>query len=247
MLEHRHEHRVGPARIAEATGVTARTVTRILRRHQEPLLWELDPVTGEQIRASRATTKRYEHSAPGDLIHIDVKKLGKISPGGGWRADPKQSKANHASGHHRLGYDYVHSAVDDHSRTAYSEALPDETGATCAAFLLRAAAYFASIGIPEIRRVITDNAFAYRRSEAFQAAVESLGAKQKFIKPHCPWQNGKVERFNRTLATEWAYARPFTSNEERTKDLARFLKYYNTERTHQGIGTTPIKRVSPTS
>jgi len=238
---------VGPARIAEATGVTARTVTRILRRHQEPLLWELDPVTGEQIRASRATTKRYEHSAPGDLIHIDVKKLGKISPGGGWRADPKQSKANHASGHHRLGYDYVHSAVDDHSRTAYSEALPDETGATCAAFLLRAAAYFASIGIPEIRRVITDNAFAYRRSEAFQAAVESLGAKQKFIKPHCPWQNGKVERFNRTLATEWAYARPFTSNEERTKDLARFLKYYNTERTHQGIGTTPIKRVSPTS
>ncbi|WP_197332391.1 integrase core domain-containing protein, partial [Ralstonia solanacearum] len=111
-----------------------------------------------------------------------------------------------------IGFDYVHAAVDDHTRLAYAEIHPDEKGATAAGFLTRAAAYFAGRGITRIERVITDNAFAYRHSTAFKNAVQDLGARQKFIRPHCPWQNGKVERFNRTLATEWAYRQPFTSN-----------------------------------
>jgi transposase InsO family protein len=94
----------------------------------------------------------------------------------------------------KIGYDYVHSLVDDYSRLAYSEILTDETGTTCAAFLLGAAAYFGAHGIPRIERLITDNALAYRHSTAVNQAVAQLGAKHKFIKPHCPWQNGKVER-----------------------------------------------------
>jgi transposase InsO family protein len=105
--------------------------------------------------------------------------------------------------------------VDDHTRLAYAEIHPDEKGTTAAEFLIRAAAYFASHGITRIERVISDNAFAYRHSAAFQAAIGNLGARQKFIKPHCPWQNGKVERFNRTLAAEWAYREPFVSNQAR--------------------------------
>ena len=113
--------------------------------------------------------------------------------------------------------------------------------------LIRAAEFFAKNGIPKIQRILSDNAFAYRNSAAFKEAVASLGADQRFIKPHCPWTNGKVERLNRTLATEWAYSPVFTSNDERTAALAPWLNYYNTERIHGGIGATPISRVSPTS
>ena len=138
--------------------------------------------------------------------------------------------------------------VDDHSRLAYAEVLADETGQTCAGFLQRAAAYFASRGITRIERVITDNAFAYRHSAAFGAAVAGLGARQKFIRPHCPWQNGKVERFNRTLAIEWAYRQVFTSSAHRQDALAPWLEYYNTERGHAALGGhPPMNRVPPTS
>ena len=123
----------------------------------------------------------------------------------------------------KIGYDYVHSMVDDHSRLAYSEILPDEKGPTCAGFIARAAAFFAGHGITSIERVITDNHFSYRKSTHVKAAVEAVGAKHKFIRPHCPWQNGKVERFNRTLATEWAYRQVFTSNDERAAALAPWL------------------------
>jgi transposase InsO family protein len=139
----------------------------------------------------------------------------------------------------RIGFDYVHSLVDDHSRLAYSEILPNEKGVTCAGFLLRAAGYFAEHGIGRIERVMTDNHLGYKRSAAVRAAIELLAARHAFIKPHCPWQNGKVERFNRTLQIEWAYRRIFHSNAERTADLAPWLQFYNTERRHTALGGKP--------
>ncbi len=143
------------------------------------------------------------------------------------------------------GYDYVHSLVDDHSRLAYSEVLPDEKGVTCAGFLGRAAAYVAGHGIPTIERVMTDNAWAYKHS--LKAVCAQLGARQKFIRPHCPWQNGKVERFNSTLATEWAYRQTFTSNDERTAALAPWIEHYNTEHRHSALGgKPPVSRLAPT-
>ena len=244
VLEARARLRFGPARLSAETGVPARTISRILTRHEVPKLAWCDPITGDLIRASRSTQNRYEHPHPGDLIHVDVKKLGRIPDGGGWRVHGRA--ANTRNRKTPVGFDYVHAAVDDHTRLAYAEIHPDEKGATAAGFLTRAAAHFASHGITRIERVITDNAFAYRYSTAFKAAVANLGARQKFIKPHCPWQNGKVERFNRTLATEWAYRRPFTSNAARAAALAPWLEHYNTERIHTGHGTTPAARVSPT-
>ena len=153
---------------------------------------------------------RYEREHPGELIHIDVKKLGRIPDGGGWRIHGRTAQART---HRLVGFDYVHAAIDDHSRLAYAEIHPDETGATCAGFLVRAAAFFAECGITRIERVMTDNAFGYRLSHDFQAALARLGARHVLIRPHCPWQNGKVERLNRTLQREWAYPRPFLSND----------------------------------
>lgn len=245
VLAHRRQHRQGPARISAATGVAPRTVSAILRRHRMPVLACLDPITGVVIRASRATTGRYERQRPGELVHIDVKKIGKIPDGGGWRVHGRAAASPARNKRGRIGYDYVHAAVDDHSRLAYTEIHDDDKGVTCAGFLTRAAAFFASMGIPRIERVITDNAFAYRNSAAFIAAVQALSAKQKFIKPHCPWQNGKVERLNRTLAIEWAYRQPFTSNQARRDALADWLIFYNTERGHTALGgKPPITRVS---
>jgi transposase InsO family protein len=231
----RDTHRVGRDEVARRTGVPARTVSRILARHgRAPLAW-LDPTTGQLIRASRSTALRYERDAPGDLLHVDVKKLGRIPDGGGWRVHGRSERPNRKRG---LGFDYVHAAVDDHSRMAYAEVLPDEKGATAAGFLLRAAEYFAGHGIT-IREVLTDNAFAYRRSSAFRDAAGVLGAKQRFIKPHCPWQNGKVERFNRTLQVEWAYRQPFASNTDRAAALDPWLEHYNTQRAHTALGGHP--------
>lgn len=241
VLRARRELKAGPLRIAAVTAVPARTVARILARHSVPPLAWCDPLTGEVIRASRATANRYERDKPGELVHIDVKKLGRIPDGGGWRAHGR-SEAVRGRG---LGFDYVHVVIDDHSRLAYAEIHPDEKGVTAAGVLLRAGEFFRSCGIPKIERVISDNAFAYRNSKAFKNAVTQLGAVQRFIKPHCPWTNGKVERLNRTLATEWAYRQVFTSNQARTDALAPWLNHYNTERIHTGIGGTPISRVSP--
>jgi transposase InsO family protein len=218
-------------------------VGRILQRHGVPRLADCDPLTGAPIRAARATANRYERARPGELVHLDVKKLGRIPDGGGWRVHGRSEQVR-GNG---IGYDYVHVAIDDHTRIGYAEVLPDEKGTTAAAFLTRAARYFAGHGIHRIERVITDNAFAYRKSTAFREAVADLGAVQRFIKPHCPWTNGKAERFNRTLQTEWAYRQAFTSSNHRQDALAPWLQHYNTERIHTGIGVTPITRVSPTS
>jgi transposase InsO family protein len=200
VLAARERLRQGPIRLAVATGVPARTVTRILRRHGVPPLSWCDPISGALIRASRATEVRYERDRPGELVHIDVKKLGRIPDGGGWRIQGGTA-ANHQSRVDKtpIGFDYVHAAVDDHSRLAYAEIHSDETSATAAGFLVRAADFFARHGIPRIERILTDNALAFRRAHAFREAVAAIGAEQRFIKPHCPWTNGKVERFNRTL------------------------------------------------
>ena len=211
-----------------------------------PYLHELDPISGAVIRTSKATAVRYQRDRPGELVHVDVKKIGKIPEGGGWRLHGRGSGQGRRRGV-KVGYDYVHSMVDDCTRLAYSEVHDDETALTCAGFLRRAAVYFAGHGITVIERVMTDNAFAYRYGRAFQAVIADLGARQKFIRPHCPWQNGKVERFNRTLQTEWAYRQPFTSNQDRRDALAPWLHEYNTQRRHTALGgQPPTSRLSPT-
>lgn len=239
VLTARAQHREGQDVLGPKIGVPPRTVARILRRHGVPYLRQCDPMTGEVIRSSKQTAQRYERDRPGELVHMDVKKLGKIPDGGGWRAHGRAETQAAKNKRPLIGYDYVHSLVDDHSRLAYSEILPDERGETCAAFLRRAAAYFAAKGIARIERVMTDNAFAYRHSGEMKKACADLGAKQKFIKPHCPWQNGKVERLNRTLATEWAYHQAFTSNADRAAALAPWLEHYNTVRRHSSLGGKP--------
>lgn len=243
----RRKERHGQDWIGADLGVPARTVSRVLRRHAVPYLRECDPLTGEVIRASKTTAVRYERHRPGELVHVDVKKIGKIPDGGGWKAHGRQMGSTAAKKKAKIGYDYVHSMVDDHSRLAYSEILNDEKGSTCAGFLRRAAVFFAAHGITQIERVITDNHWSYRRSEDFAIAISDLGAKHKFIKPHCPWQNGKVERFNRTLATEWAYRQVFLTNDSRAAALAPWLEVYNTVRRHTALaGLPPISRLSPT-
>ena len=243
----RREQRRGQDWIGPELGVPARTVARVLRRHGVPYLRECDPLTGEMIRASKTTAVRYERDRPGELVHVDVKKIGKIPDGGGWKAHGRQMGSTSAKRRARIGYDYVHSMVDDHSRLAYSEILPDEKGPTCAAFMLRAAEYFAAHGITGIERVLTDNHWSYRRSTDVRDAIAALGAKHRFIKPHCPWQNGKVERFNRTLQVEWAYRQVFLTNADRSAALAPWLEFYNTRRRHTALGgQPPTSRLSPT-
>ena len=239
----RRRHRCGPDDIAAKLGVSPRTASRVLRRHDVPYLRDCDPMTGAVIRTSKATAVRYEKTRPGELVHMDVKKLGRIPDGGGWRVHGRgQADVDH---NRRNGFDFVHSLVDDHSRLAYSEILPDEKGLTCAEFLRRAANYFHAHGITTIERIMTDNAWAYRYS--LRAVCADLGARQVFIKPHCPWQNGKVERLNRTLQTEWAYRQAFNSNAQRAAALAPWLEHYNTQRRHSALGgLPPISRLQPT-
>lgn len=245
VLALRAEQRRGQDWIGPELGMAARTVSRILRRHDMPYLRELDPLTGQVIRASKTTAVRYERDRPGELVHMDVKKIGRIPEGGGWKAHGRAARERTRDRAARIGFDYVHSLVDDHSRLAYSEVLRDEKGPTCAGFLNRAASYFARHGITRIERVMTDNAWAYKYS--LRAICAQLGARQVFIRPHCPWQNGKVERLNRTLATEWAYRQVFTSNTERTAALAPWIEHYNTRRRHSALaGLPPISRLSPT-
>ncbi|MFI6210344.1 IS481 family transposase, partial [Streptomyces sp. NPDC051041] len=231
----RTARKLGPARIGPILDLPASTVHRILTRHGLNRLAFLDRPTGTVIR-------RYERSRPGELLHVDVKKLGRIPDGGGWRVHGRAARPDRRR---TVGFDYVHSAVDDHTRLAYSEIHPDERAATCAGFLRRAAAFFATVGITRIERVLTDNAFAYRHSHAWHQALADLGATGKRTRAYRPQTNGKVERFNRTLLDEWAYARPYTANDERTAALDDFLHTYNYHRCHTALaGQPPISRVN---
>jgi transposase InsO family protein len=243
----RVEHRRGQDWLGPELGVAPRTVNRILRRHDMPALAELDPLTGTLIRASKTTTVRYERARPGELVHMDVKKIGRIPDGGGWRVHGRAASSTSQRRHHGVGYDYVHALVDDHSRLAYAEVHDDEKADTCAEFFARGVEFFAAHGIEHIERVMTDNAFAYRHGRALADLLASIGARHKFIKPHCPWQNGKVERLNRTLQVEWAYRQVFNSNAERAAALAPWLDYYNHRRRHSALGGhPPVNRLSPT-
>lgn len=248
VLDARRKHRRGQDWLGPELGLPPRTVSRILRRHEVPRLVSCDPLTGEVIRASKTTAVRYERDQPGELVHMDVKKIGRIPDGGGWRAHGRQMGSTWAKKKARIGFDYVHSLVDDHSRFAYSEILPDEQAATCAGFFARAVAVFAAHGIEHIDELMTDNHWSYTKSNALATHLEQLGTKHITIKPHCPWQNGKVERFNRTLQTEWAYRQVFQSNDERSAALAPWLEIYNTRRRHSALGgPPPISRLqSPT-
>jgi transposase InsO family protein len=238
-------HRRGQDWLAGELGVPARTISRVLRRHDLPRLCTLDPLTGEIIRSSKQTAVRYERERPGELVHMDVKKIGRIPDGGGWRAHGRANRDRDRK--NGPGYDYVHSAVDDHSRLAYSEILADERADTCADFVERALEFFAANGIDRVERLITDNAWSYRNGARLRQLLADRDIKHKFIRPHCPWQNGKVERFNRTLASEWAYRQVFTSNAERSAALPDFIDYYNHRRRHSALGgQPPIRRLSPT-
>jgi transposase InsO family protein len=242
----RRDRRLGPARIAGILGLNPSTVHRVLVRHGMPRLSWLDRPTGRVIR-------RYEKTRPGQLVHVDVKKLGAIRPGGGWRTSGRGSwqdgraRVEQKAGR-RVGYDFVHCAIDDHTRLAYAEIHPDESAATCAAFLRRAAAAFAGHGIPAIEAVMTDNAMAYRRSHAWAQALHDLGARKVLIRPYRPQTNGKAERFNRTLVEEWAYAAVFHDSSDRAQALPDWLHTYNHHRAHTALaGKPPISRVNDLS
>jgi transposase InsO family protein len=239
----RRDRRLGPARIAGVLGLNASTVHRVLVRRAMPRLAWLDRPTGRVIR-------RYEKSRPGELVHVDVKKLGAIRPGGGWRVAGRPSwqfraSVSAAGKGHRVGYDFVHCAIDDHTRLAYAEIHRDETAATCAAFLRRAAANLAAHGIPAIEAVMTDNAMAYRHSRAWATALADLGATKVLTRPYRPQTNGKAERFNRTLVEEWAYAQVFDDSTDRAAALPHWIHTYNHHRAHTAIGgKPPISRVN---
>jgi transposase InsO family protein len=233
--------RWGPHRIGYHLGVPRSTVGRVLARYRMPLLADLDQASGLPVR--RAKPVRYEHPYPGDLVHVDVKKLGRIPDGGGHRmlgrAEGRRDRRRGA------GYAFLHHAVDDHSRLVYSEIHDDERQDTVVAFWRRAHAFFASAGI-EVKAVLTDNGTGYR-SKLFAAALrhDQLGTVKHYrTRPYRPQTNGKVERFNRTLAAEWAYARLYQSDAARAATYAAWLHTYNHHRPHTGIGgLTPADRV----
>jgi transposase InsO family protein len=246
----RHCRRWGPHRIGYHLGVPRSTVGRVLARYQMPLLAHLDQATGLPVRKPRPV--RYEAAAPGDLVHVDIKKLGRIPEGGGWRAFGRDSAQNRRNGVETTrakragapssrGYVFLHHAVDDYSRLAYSEQLPDERKETAANFWLRAQAFFAEAGIA-VRAVMTDNGACYR-SHVFAAALGE-DIKHRRTRPYRPQTNGKVERFNRTLLAEWAYAEVYLSDEARSATYAAWLHTYNHHRPHTGIGgLVPANRV----
>ena len=233
----RLEQHAGPVQLAVELGLPASTIGAVLRRWQMPHLVDLDRITGELLR-SRATDERYEHARPGDLLHVDVKKLGRIPDGGGWRADGVFGD-HRKSVHLTSGFEFIHVAVDDYSRVAYAEILPNEKADTCAAFLYRAVRWFHDHHHVTVRRILTDNAKSYRRGNDWALVCQVLQIKRRFIKPGCPWTNGKAERFNRTMLTDWAYTQPWRSNTERALAFDVFLIRYNTRRGHTAAGGRP--------
>lgn len=242
----RLEHRRGQDWLGPELGVPARTVSRILRRHDLPFLSECDPLTGAVIRASKSTAVRYERETPGELGHMDVKKVGRIPDGGGWKAHGRKMGSSAKKKKAKIGFDYVHSLVDDHSRFAYSEILPSENAPDTTAFFARALEVFAEHGV-ELRAVMTDNHWSYTKNRSLRELLAERKIDHVLIKAHCPWQNGKVERFNRTLQAEWAYRQVFTSNDERSAALEPWLNDYNYQRRHHALGgLPPISRLSPT-
>ncbi len=242
----RWKHRLGPVQIADRLGLQASTVHAVLVRCRLNRLTHVDRATGEPIR-------RYEHQRPGDLIHVDVKKLGKVPDGGGWRyVGREQGLRNRAataartgaprSKYHQplVGTCYLHTVIDDHSRVAYVEAHDDETKETTAAVLRNAVAWFAERGVT-VHRVLSDNGGAYR-SHLWRDTCAELAITPKRTRPYRPQTNGKIERFHRTLAEGWAYAKFYDSETARRNALPGWIHFYNHHRRHSAIRAAPISR-----
>ncbi|MEH3076285.1 MAG: IS481 family transposase [Quadrisphaera sp.] len=242
----RWKQRLSPLAIASRTGIPASTVHAVLTRCRLNKLSHVDIRTGEPIR-------RYEHERPGSLIHVDVKKLGNIPDGGGWRyvgraqghrnraATPGKTKNQHYNP--KMGTAYVHTVIDDHSRVAYAEIHADETAMTAVGVLRRATSWFAARGVI-VARVLSDNGSAYK-SHAWSAACAELGIAVKKTRPYRPQTNGKIERFHRTMAAEWAFARHYRSELARRKALPGWLHTYNHHRLHSAIGgAVPYSRLT---
>jgi transposase InsO family protein len=246
----RFTRRWGPHRIAYHLRLHRSTVGRVLARYRMPRLAHLDQSTGLPVRKPKPV--RYEVARPGQLVHVDIKKQGRIPDGGGWRmhgrgsaqdrkAHIARTRAHRAGAAGSRGYRYLHHAVDDHSRVAYSEILDDERKETAAAFWTRANAFFAGIGVT-VTTVMTDNGSCYRSHVFADALGKSITHKR--TKAYRPQTNGKVERFNRTLATEWAYAAIYDSEQAREATYQDWIHHYNHHRPHTGIGgLTPSERV----
>lgn len=225
--------RRGAGYIAHVIGLAPSTVQAILT---EAGLGRLD--VGD--RATNQPPVRYVRERPGELVHVDVKKLAGIPPGGGWRAHGRGNAP--PAKRSATGYRYLHTAIDDHSRLAYSETHPNETGATAAGFWRRAHAWFAACGIT-VERVLTDNGSCYRSAHWHQACAQTATAPKR-TRPRRPQTNGKVERFHRILLEEWAYIRPWTSETQRHQAYGGFLHYYNFHRPHGALGwNTPASTI----
>jgi transposase InsO family protein len=236
----RVSRRWGPARIAYHLGLNPSTVHKVLQRYRCPRLKWTDPATGIRVRTSRADKHSYVHPACGDLIHVDIKKLGRIPDGGGWRfrglAAGKRNKQKKPA-----GYAYLHHAVDDHSRLAYSEIHRDQRKETAVAFWKRAVKFFAAHAIT-IKAVLTDNGSCY--CSRLWARALGRHVKHKRTRPYRPQTNGKVERFNRTLLEEWAYAHEYRSEADRAAAYPAWLHTYNHHRGHSSLkGKAPIDLV----
>jgi transposase InsO family protein len=240
IVELRWRQRLSPLAIASRLSMPASTVHAVLVRCRLNRLSHIDIRTGEPIR-------RYEHSYPGALLHVDVKKLGNIPVGGGWRfVGRAQGKKNRwatpdtaRSGHRDplMGHAFVHTVIDDHSRVAYAEIHDDETAATAIAVLIRAVGWFRARGIT-IERVISDNGSCYR-SRAWRQACAELRIQSKRTRPYRPQTNGKIERFHRTMTQEWAFSRHYPNELKRRSALPAWLHTYNHHRQHSAIGKVP--------
>jgi transposase InsO family protein len=228
----RRELKLGPVRIGARLGVPASTVHRVLVRLGLNRLAWIDRPTGRVIR-------RIHTDHPGELVHVDIKKLGRIPQGGGWKVRGR-GYAGDGTRPRQVGYGFVHTAIDAYSRLAFTEVLADERGITAAAFWGRANAFFNNHGIT-VDAVLTDNGACYL-SRAWSDALEDI--KHRRTRPRRPQTNGKVERFNRTLLDEWAYIRPYQSEAERVAALDDWLHLYNHHRHHTAIGGPPISRVN---
>lgn len=217
------------------------TIARILRREGLNRLRHLD-TDGQLLREH--PPGKITASYPGHMIHVDVKKVGRIPDGGGWRVHGRGSDADRArhkapkNRGTRVGYTFLHSAVDGHTRLAYTEAHEDEKASTAIGFLFRARVFFRAHGITRFTRIVTDNGPCYTAKD-FTRSVHSFATRHKRIRPYTPKHNGKVERYQQTMAREALYAAPYTSEQERRQHLQTWLIHYNYHRPHSAIGDQP--------